>query len=204
MNGRWRNLSDRPLPPPHRGLVRPHRALDQYRRRDGRVLALHFQGQHITSWYWRTGDSRIADPADHSRIFSWLICQSHDDKGNVIVYGYKPEDSAGIFDGPAGNPLVKAHERNRGDESRSAQRYLKRIRYGNRTPYLPVPKSGSPWSEPLDASADDGIKAWLFEVVFAPPRPCPTTRACGPHARIRFLPIGLASRSALTGYASVS
>jgi hypothetical protein len=44
---------------------------------------------NITTWYGRTPESRIHDSADSSRIFSWLICESHDDKGNVIVYGYK-------------------------------------------------------------------------------------------------------------------
>ena len=34
-----------------------------------------------------------ADPADPTRIFSWLICESYDDKGNAIVYEYKAEDS---------------------------------------------------------------------------------------------------------------
>src|SRR5262249_41068770 len=29
---------------------------------------------NVTTWYGRTGDSRIADPADPRRIFSWLIC----------------------------------------------------------------------------------------------------------------------------------
>src|SRR5262249_22528131 len=42
--------------------------------------------ENITTWYGKTANSRIADPADQSRVFSWLICQSHDDKGNVIVY----------------------------------------------------------------------------------------------------------------------
>jgi hypothetical protein len=40
---------------------------------------------NITTWYGKTAESRIADPADPGRIFSWLICQNHDDKGNVIV-----------------------------------------------------------------------------------------------------------------------
>lgn len=52
---------------------------------------------NITTWYGKTAESRIADPADPTRTFSWLICQSHDDKGNVVVYGYKSEDSARIF-----------------------------------------------------------------------------------------------------------
>jgi hypothetical protein len=47
---------------------------------------------NITTWYGKTTESRIADPADPSRVFSWLICQSCDDRGNVISYEYKPED----------------------------------------------------------------------------------------------------------------
>lgn len=121
---------------------------------------------NITTWYGRSAESRIADPADPSRIFSWLICQSHDDKGNVIVYGYKAEDSAKVFEDSAGNYLPKAHERNRTDPSRSAQRYLKRIRYGNRSPYFPDLKSNAAWPEPPDAGALDGSNAWHFEVVF--------------------------------------
>jgi len=129
---------------------------------------------NITTWYGKMADSRvadpadprIADPADPSRIFSWLICQSHDDRGNVIVYGYKSEDPVRIFEDTAGNRLAKTHERNRTDASRSVQRYLKRIRYGNRSPYFPALKDDAPWPEPPDASARDGSNAWHFEVVF--------------------------------------
>src|SRR5262249_40620569 len=83
---------------------------------------------NVTTWYGRTAESRIADPFDKRRIFSWLICQSHDDKGNVVVYGYKTEDSAKVFEDRSGKRLTKAHERNRSNRSRSAQRYLKRVR----------------------------------------------------------------------------
>jgi RHS repeat-associated protein len=85
---------------------------------------------NITTWYGKTAESRIADPADPSRIFSWLICESYDDKGNVVSYRYKPEDSDGV-------DLTLAHERNRTDLSRSAKRYLKHVYYGNATPYFP-------------------------------------------------------------------
>src|SRR5262249_10293830 len=37
---------------------------------------------NITTWYGRTAESRVADPADPARIFSWLICERYDDKGN--------------------------------------------------------------------------------------------------------------------------
>ena len=38
-----------------------------------------------------------------TRIFSWLICESYDDKGNVIVYRYKAENSTKVV-------LSQAHE----------------------------------------------------------------------------------------------
>ncbi|WP_232442242.1 SpvB/TcaC N-terminal domain-containing protein [Burkholderia ubonensis] len=122
---------------------------------------------NITTWYGRTYDSRVADPLDASRIFSWLICQSHDDKGNVIVYGYKPEDSARIFESAKGQPLPKAHERNRSADTRKTQRYLKSIRYGNCIPYFPTLKADVAWPEPTKAHiTDDASDAWLFEAVF--------------------------------------
>ena len=114
---------------------------------------------NITTWYGKTLESRIADPTDPTRIFSWLICQSHDDRGNVLVYGYKQEDSAGV-------DLTQAHERNRTEKTRSAQRYLKRIRYGNHSPYLPELKAGAPWPEPAGAINTNGSSTWFFEVVF--------------------------------------
>ena len=105
---------------------------------------------NVTTWYGKSAESRILDPADPSRIFSWLICESYDDKGNFIVYGYKAENSQQVA-------AATLHEANRSDQSRSANRYLKRIRYGNRTPYLPDLVSTTPPPLPIDM---------LFEVVF--------------------------------------
>jgi Salmonella virulence plasmid 65kDa B protein len=51
---------------------------------------------NITTLYGKRDDARIADPADKTRVFAWLICESHDDKGNAILYRYKPEDDANI------------------------------------------------------------------------------------------------------------
>jgi RHS repeat-associated protein len=106
---------------------------------------------NITTWYGKTSESRIADPADPTHIFSWLICESHDDKGNAIVYEYKKENSDGII-------TVHAHERNRTDLSRSSNRYLKRIQYGNRAPYFPL-------LAPNEVSTAPPSE-WLFEVLF--------------------------------------
>ena len=100
---------------------------------------------NITTLYGRTAKSRIADPADPTRVFSWLICESYDDKGNAIRYQYKTENSDGV-------DFSAANEKNR---SRSAQRYLKRIKYGNKTPRK--------LNEDLSQHDD---KDWMFEVVF--------------------------------------
>ncbi|HRI38916.1 MAG TPA: SpvB/TcaC N-terminal domain-containing protein, partial [Nitrospira sp.] len=105
---------------------------------------------NLTTWYGKTSESRIADPADPSHIFSWLICESHDDKGNAIVYEYQAENSNGV-------ETAQAHERNRTETSRSSNRYLKRIHYGNRVPYFPLLAP----NEPLPMPPSE----WLFEVV---------------------------------------
>ena len=106
---------------------------------------------NLTTIYGATAASRIADPADPARVFSWLICESYDDTGNAAVYDYLAEDSSGV-------DSALASERNRTDLSRSAGRYPKRIRYGNRIP----------WHVGDD---NDGIERasgadWMFEAVF--------------------------------------
>ena len=102
---------------------------------------------NVTTFYGKTAESRIADPSDASRIFSWLICESYDDKGNAALYSYKAEDSVGV-------DRSRANERNR---TAVANRYLKRIRYGNTRSHL----------DPAFASRDAWKQAtkWLFEVV---------------------------------------
>ncbi len=85
---------------------------------------------NVTTVYGATAASRIADPADPSHVFSWLCSATYDDTGNAAVYDYLPEDSAGV-------DTALPSERNRTARSRSANRYLKRIRYGNREPWRP-------------------------------------------------------------------
>jgi len=120
---------------------------------------------NITTWYGRTENSRVFNPSDPTHIFSWLICQSYDDRGNVIVYQYKAENSENV-------DLSRVHERNRthdpqkGKATRTANRYLKRIYYGNREPYLPKLEPGKPWPEPPTPGAQGGKPNWFFEVVF--------------------------------------
>src|SRR5262249_2115664 len=110
---------------------------------------------NITTLYGQTPESRIFDPAasdsQHStRVFSWLICQSYDDKGNAIVYEYAEENDDNI-------DRTQANERNR---VRSANRYLKRIQYGNRTPN----RNLATWQATDPSKLPD--HTWMFEMVF--------------------------------------
>jgi RHS repeat-associated protein len=95
---------------------------------------------NIKSVYGKNSNSRISDPEDESRIFKWLLEETSDDKGNIIIYEYKQENTENI------DPSLP-QERNRLTDNKSyANKYLKRIKYGNQTPF----------------EADQ----WLFEVVF--------------------------------------
>jgi RHS repeat-associated protein len=110
---------------------------------------------NILTVYGATPDSRIADASNTSHIFSWLICQSYDDKGNAIVYEYCAENDDNV-------DLSRISERTR---VRSANRYLKYIRYGNRQPLLIDPARPS-FRQPHIPSPDLTTPEWMFEVVF--------------------------------------
>lgn len=114
--------------------------------------------ENVLTVYGKDADSRITDPDEPGRIFSWVICEMRDDRGNAVVYDYKPEDGAGV-------DLAQSHERNRGNHEspkRSANRYLKCIRYGNRTPLLARDGRRPRFLSP----ADRDRAGWMFEVVF--------------------------------------
>jgi RHS repeat-associated protein len=112
---------------------------------DGDTYWRSISPDNITTLYGKTPESRIADPAMPRNVFTWLISESRDDKGNAIAYEYVAEDSAAI-------DLAQVHERNRTDAGRAANRYLKRIKYGNTLPTLVQP--------------DLSRQSWLLEAVF--------------------------------------
>src|SRR5262249_19681221 len=113
---------------------------------------------NILTLYGKDADSRITDPEVPGRVFSWLISETRDDKGTAVIYQYKAEDATGV-------DLTQAHERNRGDRldpTRAANRYLKRICYGNRVPLLN--NAGHRPRFLTQAQLDNA--SWIFEVVF--------------------------------------
>ena len=128
------------------------------RKSDGDVHWRSISRDNILSCYGKDANSRIADPLLPQRIFSWLICETRDDKGNAIVFEYKVEDGSGV-------DLNRLHQRNRGardDPRRTAGRYLKRILYGNRLCLLDTDGRRPQFmtAEQLRAAG------WMFEAVF--------------------------------------
>lgn len=82
---------------------------------------------NVRNIYGRSSNARIADPDDPRRVFSWLLERTEDAFGNVTVFEYVAEDLANVVRGPA--------EQHRLDgTAKIANRYLKRIRYGNTVP----------------------------------------------------------------------
>jgi hypothetical protein len=130
------------------------------RQLDGDVHWRSISKDNILTLYGKDDDARIADPEDPRRIFTWLICETRDDKGNAVLYDYKREDGVGV-------DLVRACERNRGDGNdvrRTANRYRKRIRYGNRNPLLDgAGRRPSLLSELPPLQLQDA--GWMFEAV---------------------------------------
>ena len=113
-----------------------------------------------TDVHWRTiapdnaitlygidSNSRVVDPFDQTRVFQWMAAANFDTSGNAIVYRYKSEDSKSV-------QITAVHEQNRTQVGRSANKYVKSIKYGNRRPMTP--------SLFLLESTDD----WMFELIF--------------------------------------
>lgn len=113
---------------------------------------------NILTLYGKDETCRIMDPADASHIFSWLICETRDDKGNAVLYKYKAEDGTNL-------DLAQAHEANRGpvdDKRRQTNCYLKHIFYGNRKPLLDATGRRPAFLTPAEIAG----AGWMFEVVF--------------------------------------
>jgi RHS repeat-associated protein len=128
------------------------------RQSDGDVHWRSLTKDNILNVYGKDSSARVADPHDPRRIFTWMICETRDDQGNAVVYQYKAEDGVGV-------DLTRAHERNRGaanSPDRTANRYIKHVRYGNRVPLL---DEAGRRPRLLTEAQIDGA-AWMFELVF--------------------------------------
>ncbi|MDH6245483.1 SpvB/TcaC N-terminal domain-containing protein [Mycobacterium sp. OTB74] len=132
--------------------------IERWTRTDGDVHWRSITPDNVLTLYGADAGSRITDPADARRVFSWLISETRDDKGNAVVYEYRPDDGLGV-------DMARPDERHRGgpdDPRRRVNRFPKRVRYGN-----PQPLLDATGVRPHRLSAQDIAGAgWMFEVVF--------------------------------------
>jgi len=88
---------------------------------------------NITTIYGSTSGTRISNPDDETKVFSWLIEKSWDAKGNLMQFEYKKEDTANIDTGS-----IEIFEKNRLSSLKCFNNlYLKQVRYGNTVMYNP-------------------------------------------------------------------
>ena len=144
-------LSHPALPPTHRGIVRAHRALDESSRSHGHLLALDLQRQH--HHVVRQDDREPHRRSGRSRPHLQLA-----DLRELRRQGQRSSSTSTRRKTPTAFDLAQAHERNRTDATRAANRYLKRIQYGNRHAVL---------ARSCRLHLRRRCRAeWLFEVVF--------------------------------------
>jgi len=113
--------------------------------------------ENVVTFFGRTeltriSDPNITDPKDYSRIFKWLPDFSYDDKGNCMEFEYVEEDLANV-------PL-QVNEKNRlNGIALFTNKYLKRIKYGNKNPFYA--DKDSPYNPASPSSPE-----YFFETVF--------------------------------------
>lgn len=160
-DGRW---IDEPIPPREGYAIKSYRPrieglfarIERWTRLDdGDTHWRSISKDNILTVYGFDDNSRIADPSNPKRVFSWLICSSFDDKGNGMVYDYAEENGEGV-------DLNLASECRR---ERHANRYLRRIRYGNRVPLLFDPEKPD-LRRPHVETPDYDAARWMFSLVF--------------------------------------
>jgi RHS repeat-associated protein len=95
---------------------------------------------NVTSRFGTTADTRVSHPDHPAQIFQWLLADTFDARGNHGVYEYVSENSVNVSAG-----------RSETNRVRTANKYPKRIRYGNRQPFQ---------------GDQDPQGEWHFEVVF--------------------------------------
>jgi RHS repeat-associated protein len=155
---------DEPLPPRDGYAIKSYRPrteglfarIERWTRfSDGATHWRSISKDNVLTVYGLDANSQIADPHNPNHVFSWLICRSFDDKGNAIVYDYAEENGDGV-------ELNLTSERHR---ERSANRYVRRVRYGNRVPLVFDPATADLRRSHVEALDVDGTQ-WMFSLVF--------------------------------------
>ncbi|KAL2802677.1 hypothetical protein BJX63DRAFT_437639 [Aspergillus granulosus] len=127
--------------------------IERWTHRDGGTHWRTITPDNVTSIFGGSPDSRIFDPEYPDLVFSWLISESFDTRGNAMIYRYKHENSDGV-------DVNAPSEVSRSDLHRTANAYIKEIKYGNRRPNRDL----ETWKAHSVSTLNDND--WLFSVVF--------------------------------------
>ncbi|MFC9699955.1 SpvB/TcaC N-terminal domain-containing protein [Streptomyces sp. NPDC056943] len=102
--------------------------------------------ENVTSVFGRDPAARVADPADPTRVFRWLLEETADDRGNLARYTYKAEAGPVTADGL----LKRIHYGN--PEPGSGDRFCFEVvlDYGEHDDIAPTPEEVRPWPERAD------------------------------------------------------
>ncbi|MES2520775.1 MAG: SpvB/TcaC N-terminal domain-containing protein [Bacteroidota bacterium] len=122
---------------------------------DGNVFWKVTTKENVVTFFGMSEKSRIQNPnpAEAYKIFKWLPELSYDDKGDCMVFSYKTEDKVNIE--------KQLHEKNRLNENSDfTNKYLKNVKYGNKTPYFPHEGNANIYNPTAP------IDSYMFEVVF--------------------------------------
>ncbi|KAL2784829.1 hypothetical protein BJX66DRAFT_343659 [Aspergillus keveii] len=127
--------------------------IERWTHRDGVTHWRTITPDNVTSIFGQSSDSQIFDPEHPKRVFSWLISETYDTRGNAILYRYKRENSDGV-------DVNTTYEVSRSSLDRIANSYIKEIKYGNRTPN----RNLESWQAHSVSALPDSD--WMFSVVF--------------------------------------
>ncbi len=96
-------------------------------------------------------DFRIYDPQNNAHVFKWLPCFSYDNKGNCFQFEFLSEDILNV-------PFSINEQHRRSADIIFTNKYLKRVKYGNKVPFYP--DESQPYRPLLPVDRD-----YFFEVV---------------------------------------
>lgn len=107
--------------------------------------------ENVVTIFGRTGTARVSDPENPAHVFKWLPEWSYDDKGNCFEFSYEAENLDQV-------PAAVNEKNRRSGLAPFTNRYLKRVRYGNKNPYRP--DGANPFEPGAPANPD-----YFFEAV---------------------------------------
>ncbi|KAG5819857.1 hypothetical protein H9Q74_001037 [Fusarium xylarioides] len=139
-------------------IIQENKRIERWTSRSdqNKVHRVVISADNITTVY-RSADESLGfeqKNESHRKSFTWLLTTIYDALGNAMEFAYKAEDTAGID----GMPMqLQQSETSRDKSSQGQARYLKSVKYSNRTPN----RDPQNWDLIVPIKPRD----WMFELV---------------------------------------